>query len=160
MLNLQLDVDGVVAALQVAGENLGKNIPMALALGADLVAVQAKTVHGYTDRSGSLTNSIMPDEVSGSFATEDLSVVVGAGAPHGLFVEAGTRAHKIKPKHRKSLRWPVAGGFAFARVVDHPGTQAYRFLSGALETALPELEAAMQDATALSFAQAGFEVAH
>lgn len=42
-------------------------------------------------------------------------------APHVLFVHWGTRPHKIKPKNKKMLRFPVGGKFAFAREVNHPG---------------------------------------
>lgn len=42
-------------------------------------------------------------------------------APHALFVHWGTKPHKIKPKNKKMLRFPVGGQFAFAREVNHPG---------------------------------------
>lgn len=42
-------------------------------------------------------------------------------APHALFVHWGTKPHVIRPKDKKALRWPVASGFAFAKVVRHPG---------------------------------------
>lgn len=42
-------------------------------------------------------------------------------APHALFVHWGTKPHKIKPKKKKMLRFPVGGKFAFAREVNHPG---------------------------------------
>ncbi|MEN9489627.1 MAG: hypothetical protein RJA63_76 [Pseudomonadota bacterium] len=42
-------------------------------------------------------------------------------APHALFVHWGTKPHKIKPKNKKMLRFPVGGKFAFAREVNHPG---------------------------------------
>lgn len=42
-------------------------------------------------------------------------------APHAAFVHWGSKAHVIKPKNKKALRWPIGGGFAFARWVKHPG---------------------------------------
>lgn len=159
MLHFEVDVEFVVKAVDRARENLARNIPQALQLGADLVAGQAKTVHEYTDRSGMLTNSIAPDAIEGTFDGGNLSVVVAAGAAYGLFVERGTRAHTIKPKYRKALRWPTEGGFVFARKVRHPGTAPRHFLANALDAKLREIDDVMQDATALSFAQAGFEVA-
>lgn len=42
-------------------------------------------------------------------------------APHALFVHWGTKPHKIEPKNKKMLRFPVGGQFAFAREVNHPG---------------------------------------
>ena len=157
MLHAELDIKGIVAAVAKANGRLAVNIPHALSLCADLVAVESKTTHEYTDRSGVLTNSIMADEVMGSFGA-DLSVAVGAGAPYGTSIEFGAKPHKIKPKFRKALRWPVEGGFAFAGEVNHPGNRAYSFLSNALQKQLPEIGGVMEDATILSFAQAGFGV--
>jgi hypothetical protein len=159
MLQFDIDVDGVVAALKVAGENLGQYVPMALELGGDLVAAEAKRNHGYTDRTGLLTNSIARDQVQGSFDGQNLSVTVSAGAPYAAYVELGTRPHKIRPRYRKALRWPVEGGFAFARSVNHPGTDPQLFLFRATEVKFAEVQEALRDATALSFANAGFEVA-
>ena len=42
-------------------------------------------------------------------------------APHAVFVHWGTRPHEIRPKNKQALRWPAGGGFAFAKVVQHPG---------------------------------------
>lgn len=42
-------------------------------------------------------------------------------APHAVFVHWGTRPHDIRPKHKKALRWPGGGAFAFAKRVHHPG---------------------------------------
>jgi len=158
MLVFDADVSGAVAALRVAGSNLGKYVPMALELGGDLVAIEAKQNHGYQDRTGLLTNSIGRDEVQGSFDGQDLQCTVSAGAPHAVFVELGTRPHKIKPKYRRALRWPVEGGFAFAKSVDHPGTQPVHFIQKAVEAKFLEVQQVLQDAVELSFAQAGFEV--
>ncbi len=159
MLHFEVDVEAVVQAVERARENLARNVPLALQLSADLVAVQAKTVHEYKDRSSVLTNSIAPDAIEGTFDGGNLSVVVGAGAAYGIYVERGTRPHRIKPRYRKSLRWPVEGGFVFSRGVRHPGTRGTHFLANALDSRLGEIDEAMQDATTLSFAQAGFEVA-
>jgi hypothetical protein len=73
--------------------------------------------------------------------------------PHASFLEAGTRPHQIRPKvesglrgpvrsgqgrrsetdigtHRVALRWHDAGGQVhFARVVNHPGTQATGYMA-------------------------------
>lgn len=42
-------------------------------------------------------------------------------APHAAFVHWGSKKHVIKPKNKKALRWPIGGGFTFARWVKHPG---------------------------------------
>lgn len=71
----------------------------------------------------------------------DKSVTTEAAAA-ARFLEFGTKAHLIKPKTRKALRWaanasdrrltgsPRTGtsAFVFARVVHHPGTKPYPFM--------------------------------
>lgn len=42
-------------------------------------------------------------------------------APHALFVNFGTKPHKIVPKTKKALRWAGGGKFFFAKSVNHPG---------------------------------------
>ena len=41
-------------------------------------------------------------------------------APHALFVNFGTRPHKIYPRTKKALRWSGGGVFHFAKFVNHP----------------------------------------
>ncbi len=157
-LKIELDVDGIVDAFKKAEKRLTVNIPVGLKLSADLVAAEAKEHHDYEDRTGVLTNSIMADEVEGTFEEGNLQVVVSAGAPYALFVEEGTRPHKIRPRFRKALRFPIEGGFAFAQEVNHPGTEPTEFLANAGLAKIPQMEQVIEDAAALSFLQAGFEV--
>jgi len=56
-------------------------------------------------------------------------------APHALFVHWGTRAHVIRPRNKKVLRWPVGGRFAFAKEVHHPGTRPDTWMVRAAELA-------------------------
>lgn len=156
-LKLEFDVSELKEAFKDAERKLGPRIKTALQLAADLVAKEAKTNHDYTDRTGELTNSIMADDVQGSFAS-GMSATVSAGAEHGVFMEFGTKAHIIRPKNQKALRWPVSGGFAFAKEVKHPGTKATNFLSNALEAKLDIIEDILEDATADAFEDAGFTV--
>ncbi|WP_433329963.1 hypothetical protein [Spirillospora sp. CA-294931] len=48
-------------------------------------------------------------------------------------IEWGTRPHVILPRNGRYLRWvdPQTGRVIFARKVNHPGTPAYRVMSGA-----------------------------
>lgn len=53
-------------------------------------------------------------------------------APHAVFVHWGTRPHKIRPRHKKALRWPSGGaGFVFARGANHPGYRGDPWLTRA-----------------------------
>lgn len=64
-----------------------------------------------------------------------------AGASYALFVHEGTRAHDIRPRKAKALRFPADSGSAtlsgrvrrggkvrFAKRVRHPGTKANPFM--------------------------------
>lgn len=136
---------------------LERNIAVAIRMAADEAANQARAHHDYVDRSGVLTNSIDSDGPNGSLASNDLVATVSAGAPYALYVEKGTKPHKIKPKDRSVLRFPVGGGFVFASGVNHPGTEPTLFLEHAVEHTAPRLEAQLlPDAVELAFIQAGF----
>lgn len=87
---------------------------------------------GQHTKTGALGASITKRRISGGWEVfHDLQ-----RAPHALFVHWGTKPHEIRPKGRTLnsedvlagkgggktvLRWPVAGGFRFAKVVHHPG---------------------------------------
>ncbi len=156
-LELEFDVSELKEAFNDAERKLEPRIKTALQLGADLVVREAKTNHDYTDRTGALTNSIMADDIQGSFAS-GMSITVSAGAKHSVFVEEDTKAHIIRPKNQSALRWPVSGGFAFAKEVKHPGTTGTHFMANALEAKLDIIEDLLEDATADAFEDAGFTV--
>lgn len=67
-------------------------------------------------------------------------------APHAVFVHWGTKAHVIKPKNKKRLRFQVGGGHVFARWVNHPGYKGDPWLKHAFDRAIDEniLETAFQ----------------
>lgn len=68
-------------------------------------------------QSGAIFASIVKRrEGDGWFVGHD-----GQRAPHAIFVHWPTKPHLIKPRKKKVLRWPAAGGFRFAKVVHHPG---------------------------------------
>jgi len=144
-------------------EKLEKNLRMAVRMAAEEAAAEAKRTTAFQDRSSVLRNSIEPDGPFGSFAAGDLTATVSAGAFYASYVERGTKPHEIRPKRatqkrpRPSLRWPVEGGFMFAKVVHHPGTAPRPFLEPAVEAIMPRLHGELiPDAIELSFIQIGF----
>lgn len=139
-------------------KQLDKNLRTALAMSAQEAADEAKANHAYKDRSHELTNSIEPDGPHGTFFGGDLHATVSAGAPYALYVEKGTRPHEIRPRFRKWLRFPIEGGFRFAKRVRHPGTKPTNFIANAVNKSLATLESEhAPDAVELSFLQAGFK---
>lgn len=59
-------------------------------------------------------------------------------APHAAFVLFGTRAHEIRPKGKKAIRWAGPGGFIFAKVVKHPGYKGDQYLDAAADKAIAQ----------------------
>ncbi len=155
MVTTELDADGVIAALAGVEADLDPLLHGVMTLAGDMIVAEAKTTHDYVDRSSALTNSIGPAEVSGTWRGGNLAVEVAAGAPHASAIEFGAKPHLIRPKKRKALRWPVEGGFRFARVVRHPGNKPYRYLRNALEAKLPVIVLEVQAAVDLAFLRRG-----
>lgn len=60
-------------------------------------------------------------------------VRVGSDNKIALLHHNGTRAHKIFPKRAKTLRFHSHGKIVFAKVVNHPGTKANRYLTDNLK---------------------------
>lgn len=64
-------------------------------------------------------------------------VVITADTTYAYYHHEGTRAHIIRPRYKKALRFPGKGkgGVVFAQVVHHPGTKPNRFLTDSLPAA-------------------------
>ena len=111
--------DAIRRKLEQIGDNLAKR---ALAETAEEIEENIGEWAGRHTKpggTGALFRSIVARPLGDGSQWEighDLQV-----APHALFVHWGTRPHKIKPKNKKMLRFPVGGKFAFAREVNHPG---------------------------------------
>jgi hypothetical protein len=86
-------------------------------------------------RTGNLGRSIR----IGSVSPKEAQTI--ATASYALYVHEGTKAHDIRPKNRKALRFPADGGSStlsgrvrsggkvrFAKRVRHPGTKANPFM--------------------------------
>jgi hypothetical protein len=59
-------------------------------------------------------------------------------APHAVFVNLGSRAHDIRPRNKKALRWPAGGRFVFAKGVRHPGYVGDAYMIRAATDAVQE----------------------
>lgn len=62
-------------------------------------------------------------------------------APHALFVNFGTKPHKIFPKNKKALRWAGGGAFHFAKFVNHPGYRGDNYMQAAADAAVVQFAA-------------------
>lgn len=102
-----------------------KRLRLALKISAAEVQEEARQVHRYTQRTGRLKDSV-ETRMQGR---HNAIVYLDSGvARYGRFVHEGTKPHRIKPVHRRALRWVGKGRFQFARGVMHPGTKKDPFL--------------------------------
>lgn len=86
-------------------------------------------------------------------------VVIQAGAPYAAAVEFGTMPHEIAPRSREVLRFPNPGGagWAFAPVVDHPGTDPQPFFFDTIDRDVDHLDSMTADAIALALHEVGLD---
>ena len=135
MTDIRVTVDGVAdverrlkatsAVIQFALDRTAVEVEDLVEVG---VAVHAKT--------GQLERSIFKARVQGGWEVGHDNQV----APYAKWVHDGSRPHVIRPKDKTMLRWPVAGGFAFAKRVQHPGYGGDAWLRRAANQALPIFE--------------------
>lgn len=142
--------------LERAQSFVDREMDNAMGLALEVVVTEAKL--RVPDKTGILKGSIQSLPPTGSFVGDTLEGVVAAGAPHALSAEDGTVPHVIRPKFRKALQFPMAGGkdgFGYAKKVNHPGTEAQPFLRPALEAKADEVADIFAGAIELGFAKSG-----
>lgn len=146
-----------LSELQRAGKRLqnelSSGIARAVRSACEEGADEARTGHGYKDRSGNLTRSIHGELTKASPGEAEGEIVAGGpDIPYAGFVEEGTKAHDIRPKMGRSesgptrrsqgrgrtlrakpfLAWQGSDGqWHRARIVKHPGTRAYGYMGSA-----------------------------
>lgn len=105
--------------------------PQAIRDLAQFIFDRARKAAGAHTKTGALEQSTYLRKIEGGWE-------VGHDkqrAPHAVFVHWGTRAHIIKPKNRRALRWVNSGAFVFAGSVKHPGYKGDPWLVKAVEEA-------------------------
>lgn len=94
----------------------------------------------------------------GAIASEvrgDEARVFAQNVPYALHVEAGTRAHVIRARNRRMLKFRAGGRVVFRRQVNHPGTRgSFMFRDGA-KAAEPEIQRIFEDAVGRAIARIG-----
>lgn len=148
-----------IGTRRVMAAGTRRAVQVALAAGA----VRARSDHPHTTRTGRLTSTKeLRGELRQADDTGAWGYLVNY-TPYGAYVEYGTKAHKIYPKAAHGLKGPVRDGqtrratgkgphehvvgrgialrfrvggrIVFARMVNHPGTQALPFMQPAAEYA-------------------------
>jgi len=87
-------------------------------------------------RSGDLKRDITKNWVNVA-KPDTLTIQVGSARKYAEMHHEGTRAHIIRPRNVKAMRWiDDHGRVHFSRQVMHPGTHANRFLTDNLPLAV------------------------
>ena len=104
-------------AVRLQMQRLARAPFKALAQTAEDVEELAEAGAAKHNKTGALVRSLYLRRIADGFEVgHDLQ-----HAPHAVFVHWGTKPHVIRPKNRKTLRWPSGGAFSFARSARHPG---------------------------------------
>jgi HK97 gp10 family phage protein len=160
MLRFTLDLSPLGQALSALEQNLDTAMAAALHDAGSMVANEARSNHAFTDRTGALSRSIHAQPVDGSFTGRNLTVDVVADTPYARFVEDGTRAHEIRARNARTLKFRGRDGrWVFRRRVQHPGTKPYLYLKGALARLFPQVRERSERGLAIAFERSGFEIA-
>lgn len=157
-IEIEIDTSAVEEAIDKFEGTLDSQLTVAMSLAMDRVANDA-SMRAPQGETGHLRQSIQALPTQGRFSSGDLEGQVTAAAPYALYVEEGTRAHVIRPRHRRALKWPVEGGFRWAKRVKHPGTRPQPFMGPAIESIVfgdgGEVGRILDDAVAVAARQAG-----
>lgn len=155
MIALDLDVDGLTEAVAKLSRELEAEGRKVMTRAGAMAAAKAREL-APVGETAALRNSIQGEPAKGSFAAGTLEGSIVALAPYASHVEAGTRPHEIRPKHRRFLRIPVQGGFLFRRRVMHPGTRPQPYLAPAVELVMDDVSAEFEAAMEIALIRAGF----
>jgi hypothetical protein len=116
-------------------------IARAVRIGLKEGAEYARKNHTHHRQTGRLTS---PKVLRGELRSANASGAWGYltnYTPYGAYIEYGTKAHDIRPKRAKALRFMVGhhaivgGEIVFAKRVRHPGTDPMPFMGPASEYA-------------------------
>ena len=179
-VRLELDAASLYAAFSKVPERVRSHLRIALIQSMDDVADHARAHHAFTTRSGKLEKAI---ERRYSGETMTATVSLDTSIPYAASIHNGSRAHEIRAKDKKALRFPgKGGGFVFAfgpmnkwqrrnalawvdekapgsraifRWPIHPGTKADPFLHAALAAQEGAIQARMQGAVSAALKEAG-----
>ena len=98
----------------------------------------AATHHRFISRTGTLERAVQSEVTDGGFRGV-VSLNEGV-AGYGPCVHEGSRAHVIRPRNKRVLRWPGKGGFVFSKISHHPGYKGDPFLYDALDDNSAEID--------------------
>ena len=98
----------------------------------------ATTHHRFISRTGGLERAVESEVTDGGF--HGVVFLNERKADYGSCVHEGSRAHVIRPRNKRVLRWPGKGGFVFSKISHHPGYKGDQFLYDALDDNSAEID--------------------
>lgn len=127
-MSFRVESDAALKDLARVQADMLASVRQVLGQLAALAVSHARSTTTFKDRTGALRNSITRGE-KGTWA---LFVKAGGkDAPYAQFIEAGSRAHEIKARRARFLRFEQNGQVVFRKRVFHPGTKPTRFMQSA-----------------------------
>jgi len=135
-MNIKVEVknlEKLTAAFQRAPDAVKNQMRLALRVSLRNIQRRARSEHRFRTRTGNLERSIDTQVLtdwppSGRVLIDPAITKTADGRSYGVMQHNGTPDHRVKPKHKKALRWPVSGGFAFSRGHTVRGIKADPFL--------------------------------
>lgn len=131
-MSFNVDSDAALKDLARVQADMLASVRQVLGQLAALAAAHARATTTFKDRTGSLRKSIVRGE-KGTWA--QFVKAGGKDAPYAQWIEAGSRAHEIKARRARFLRFEQNGQVVFRKRVFHPGTKPARFMQSARDTA-------------------------
>lgn len=136
------DFAGLVKAFEAVPDKTQKMVEEQLKKAVRDIKEYASDHHRYTSRGGDLERRGIITDVKGSEGV----VALNPAVPYAVFVHEGTKPHIIEPRDKMALRWVSRGEFAFAKRVQHPGTEKDQFLYEAAENEMPKIQSRFENA--------------
>ena len=141
-IQLVIDTSGWDKTVKEFPNILEKAIQLtALELHRNIVIEAPKGTRGATDTDPGVSRT---SRLAGSWHPEKISKLewgLWSNVVYRMMVQTGTKAHDIRPKNAKVLRFEVQGKIVFCKLVHHPGTKENPYITRAIEATkkrLPE----------------------
>ncbi|HWA29122.1 MAG TPA: HK97 gp10 family phage protein [Lacunisphaera sp.] len=128
-----LDMSRFDRAVERTHEEFTRGIHESVENAAREGAAEAKRVGQFKDRSGDLRAKIHAQERQETALTATWSIV--SPQPYSMFVEAGTKPHKIEGNPLLKFYWPKVGAWVALPSVNHPGGRPFPFMGPAAQKA-------------------------
>lgn len=114
-----------------------KRFPDALEKAIQLTALELhRNIVIEAPRGTSKTGNRRQSRLAGSWKPQKISKLswgLSSNVVYRLMVQTGTKAHDIRPKTKKVLRFEVKGKIVFCKLVHHPGTKKNPYITRAIE---------------------------